>query len=351
MPTLKKNKTIRFSATISVVFLAFLLTIFSPRKAEAAWIPGIDPPIQRALDTAYDQLMGIIRGAAKQAAVKMLNGQLDVQMGGQNGNVAFVANWRSWLQDDPEKNASLIVNDNLSKMLGGRGNSLSYSSEGFSGTGNYANSLSQMEKDAINQENSLPKMTYEGDPSQMFASGNFDNMSLYFSGVNNPWAFDLAVQDQYQKELKLQISMNQTKVTAYSGFKGTVGSNGSITYPGSLTKELAANIQNLPNNVVAAATSIPEVISSVVSQMLTKMTQQGFSSVQKDSQNSQSTQNKLGSGIDGLISSNGPGAPFVDPLTSNLMNSSGGGLSGLPGGLSGISGGGLGGFSSGGLGF
>jgi len=304
----KKNK--KFVQAISVVILASSMLLFTPQKAAASWIP-IDPIIRTMLDIVQKQIVGIVMAAAKQAAVKMVNGQLDVQMGGQNGNVAFVANWRSWLVDEPRKNTEIIINDNLSKMLGGRGNSLSYSSEGFSGTGNYANSLSQMEKAAINQENALPKMTYEGDPSQMFASGNFENMSLYFSGVNNPWSFNISVQSQYNKELQTQMLMKQQIAGAYSGFKGTIGSDGNVTYPGSLTKEMAANIQNIPNIVIASANSIPEVITSAVTQMMTKMTQQGFSSVQNNSQKNSNTQNKLSNGINNYIDANGPGSIFT----------------------------------------
>ncbi len=318
----KKEKNIKLVQKISVVFLAGFLFLFSPQKTEAAWIVGLDPAIKEVLDIAHETIMGIIRGAAKTAATKMLNGQVNSLMAGNGTNgAAFITNWQDYLVTQPQNSTITYMNSYIAGMTGGRGNSTGYSSEGFGGTGNYASSLTQIAKNSLSQQNSTPKMTYEGDPSQMFASGNFKNMELYLSGVNNPRAFNMAVDSAYQKKLDEQKLIAQVLAMAYQGFKGTTNSNGTVTYPGSLAKELVAGIQNIPNNAIASATSIPEVITSVVSSMINTLFRNGFSSIQQSAQNQASTQNKLDSATNASASTNGP-STWTNPDTKSPYNPS-----------------------------
>jgi len=313
---LKNTKNSRPRQTISVIVLLSFLLFSCPTKTEAAFWPVIDPMITRALDTVYATVQGIILGAAKQAAVKMLNSQVDNLVSGNGSDdAAFITDWRDYLVTQPQNNTDTYMNSYLTKMTGGRGSSSGYSSEGFSGTGNYANTLAQMEKNKMAQQKSVQQMTYEGDPSTMFDSGNFKNMETFLDAdkPNNSWTFDMAFNNAYQQKLSSEQRTNQTRAIAYQGFKGTssgTGSDETITYPGSLTKDSVANIENLGNNVIASAQSIPEVISSVVSQMITKAIQKGFDGIQKSVQNNENSQNKLDSGTDNSVANNGPGILF-----------------------------------------
>ncbi|MFA7319287.1 MAG: hypothetical protein WC022_01685 [Parcubacteria group bacterium] len=311
-----KNKLAKNISTIFTIALFSLMFFSCPAKTQAAFWPGVDPPIQRMLDTIYQTIQGIIMGAAKQAAVKMLNSQIDslVSGNGSGGDgAAFITDWRDYLVIQPQNSTDTYMNSYLTKMTGGRGSSSGYSSEGFSGAGNYASSIVQMEKNNMTQRGKIPQMTYQSDPSKMFNSGNFKNLELYLSGVNNPWAADIAFQNAYQRKLDEQTLMQQTRAIAYQGFKGTssgTGDDETVTYPGSLTKDSVANVENIGNNVIASAQSIPEVISSVVSQMITKAIQKGFDGIQKSVQNEDSSQNKLDSGTNDSIANNGPGVLF-----------------------------------------
>ncbi len=310
----QKRKKINFIQLISIVFLALFLSLFSPQKTEAAWIPGMDPMIQRMLDTIYEQVVGMVMGAAKTAAVKMLNSQVDSLVSGKGtGNAAFITNWKDYLVTQPKNNTATYMNSRLTQMTAGKGSSTGYSSEGFSGSGNYASALTQAAKNSVAQKTAVPQMTYQSDPSKMFAGGNFKNLELYLSGINNPWSFSVAADNAYQEELANQKNIQQTQAVAYQGFKPTTSGTGDqqvVTRPGILTKETVANVENLPNNVIASAKSVPEVISSVVSQMIAKAIQQGFSGMQKSAQSQISTQSKLNSGMNNAMNTSGPAAQF-----------------------------------------
>ena len=310
----QKNKFGRSQKAILTLVLIAFLGFSYPAKTQAALWPAIDPIMSRMLDTVYDTVQGMILGSLKQSAVKILNSQVDSLVSGRGtGNAAFITNWQDYMVTQPQNNTKTYMNSYLTQMTAGKGSSTGYSSEGFSGSGNYAAALTQMAKNNITQMTAVPQMTYQSDPSTMFASGNFKNLELYLSGINNPWSFGAAADSAYQQQLATQQSIQQTQAIAYQGFKPTVsgtGANQIVTRPGILTKETVANVENLPNNVIANAKSVPEVISSVVSQMITKAIQQGFSGMQKSVQTQTSTQSKLTSGINSAVQTSGPAAQF-----------------------------------------
>ena len=302
------KKTI--SLCVMVVFVMFFL--FSPVKnAEAAFWPGVDPPIQRMLDTIYETIKGMIMGIAKKQAVMSLNSQMSSIIGGSaTGSAMFITDWEDYLIGQPEDITQNYMNDYLSQMTSGRGSTSGYESEGFSG--NYMAGLTQnASKNIINRQD--PEMTYEGDPADMFESGNFKNMSNYLSGINNPWAFNSWIEYKNQQELEKNQRVAETKARSYSGFIGTgeQSGQGNITNPGSLTLQDTASVHDLGNKVIAGAQSIPEVIVSVVSQLITRSVSQGFSSVQRNIQREVDyTQDQTSSDINSAIEKYGPGARF-----------------------------------------
>lgn len=313
-----RNNSIKKRQAIFIIALFSFLFFSYPAKTQAAFWPVIDPIIKRMLDTVYATIQGIILGASKQAAVKMLNSQVDSLMSGNGSSTdgaAFITDWRDYLEIQPLNNTTTYMNSRLTTMTSGRSSSSGYSSEGFSGTGSYANKLVQMEKTKMTEQNSVTKMTYEGDPAEMFASGNLKNSEIFLDAEkpNNGWTFDMDFDKNYQLKLAEQRRIYQTQAIANQSFKSTTsgtGDNQIVTRPGILTKDSVANIENIPNNVIASANSIPEVISSVVSQMITKAIQKGFDGIQKSVQNSENSQSKLDSGMNTYVTNNGPGILF-----------------------------------------
>ncbi len=317
---LKKNKLklrqklINVCLTTIFLFVLFFSPIQTP-KADA-WDAIPAQVFKQVLEEIDYELHGIILGMLKRTAVIILNGQVDNLMGGANGSsAAFITNWQSYLVDQPTEKAQTYINDYLSQMTIGRGTMTGYTSEGFAGNGNYMANLKQQALAKVNSSSAqeVPHITYESSPNQMFDNGNFKNMSNYLSGINNPWAFNLAVQNAYQKKLEEEKSVQQAKAIAYQGFKGTGddGANSSISNPGSLIKTNIANVQNISNVALGSATHPAEVVTLLVSQMITKAIHQGFSSVQSSiSREVNAIKYKNTKEINNSINKFGPGARF-----------------------------------------
>jgi hypothetical protein len=138
----------------------------------------------------------------------------------------------------------------------------------------------------------------------MFASGSLKNFELYLSGINNPWAFNIEFQNKQKQVFEETKQVAQAKSIANQGFPGTSAS------PGILAKEMMANVQNMPNAVLANATSLSEVITSLVSQMISRSITQGFSSVQRSVSRATSSVNRVNTSINNTVNTYGPGARF-----------------------------------------
>jgi hypothetical protein len=309
------KKTLLFTKKTLLVFFVFFVFLFSSTpKAKATIWPGVDPIIKTGLDQIRDMLNNLIVGVMKQAAVTMLNTQVNSLVSrSTDGQSAFITNWEDYLIDRPENRTDLYMNDYISEMTQGKGTYSNYSTGGNAGSANHSADLKSLAQNNLENQKKTPQITYEGDPENMFSSGSFKDMEMYLSGVNNPWAFDMAVQNEQQKELEKQTLLSQTRSLAYQGFIGTSGgSTHTVSYPGSLTKDAVANTENIPNMVLGNAQDIPEVIiSAVISQMITRAIQQGFSGVQKNIQkNIRDVENKQNSNLNRRIKDLGPGARF-----------------------------------------
>jgi len=327
---------------ITIVFLLSIGISFSPIFSQKtfAWteIPG--QIFKQTLEKIDYNLNGIILGTLKMQAARMLDQQVSKLIGGTVGSGAmFITNWESFLITEPQRQADRYVNDYLSQLTRGRGSYSSYVSvprsyvlgasdsknnEGFFGgkvlgsddevysSGNYYEELLNVGKSATS-ERVEPQITYEESPAYMFSDGNFKKMNLYLSGINNPWAFDIYAQNKYQEYLQNQKQIASDQAKAYSGYKGTMR-NGVIVTPGSLTAQTIANVQDMGNKIIAAATHPAEIISSVVSNIVTKAMLSGIGAVSSvvDRQVNQVT-DKVVNEVNGNLSKYGP---------SSLYNSS-----------------------------
>jgi len=312
---------------IFAIVLALALSLFPSNRSRAALWPAIDPIIKQQLEEVAYHINGIILGTLKQAAAKMLNDQVGKLVGGTSVDSAkFITDWRDFLVKKPENTTNNYINDYLGKVTSGKGSGYIPSAQSGEGFGkSYTSQLVEGAK-KVTSEKEEPKLTYPGDPSQMFASGNFQNMNLYFSGINNPWAFSMNAQQEYQKKLEEEQKIADAKAQAYFGFKGTektdAKGNGLITNPGSITALNVANVQDIGNKILAAATHPEEVITSVVSQIITKAIEKGIGEVESNiNREIEKVQNKINSATDTNTQIFGPGAQYNNP--SNSGNCSG----------------------------
>ncbi|MDO9231240.1 MAG: hypothetical protein Q7U36_02015 [bacterium] len=296
-----KNKIIK--RTVLSGFLLFVFCFYNIPKSQAAFWPAVDPGITSGLQKILEMVNGLIVGTLKQQAVKMLNSQVDILAGsGADGEPTFIINWETYLVDEPMNETNLYMNDYISQMTRGRNSSSLYSTEGFSGPANYGAQLGQAAGILGKAKN--PELSYEGDPSQMLQTGNFKNMELYLSGVNNPWSFKIAVQAEQQRVFENKKFAAQNKAIANQGFPGTA------TSPGILTKELMANAQDMPNKILQAASSIPEVTTALVTQMINQSITQGFVSVRSKTAKATAGVTKYTNATNQAMTTYGPAARF-----------------------------------------
>lgn len=349
---MKKNKTkfklSAFRKTILVFSFSLLISFLPTHKSSAALWPAIDPIYQRVLDTMYEQLQGIIMGALKQSAAKMINQQVTKLVGGSSSSSAmFITDWEDYLIHQPKNQANTYMNDYLSKITKGKGSSSSYSynslglvlgaydsktKEGFSegkvlgeSTGSIASSdnyyetlLDTAKGSTVDKKELYPD--YEGSPSKMFSNGNWDKLNSYLSGVNNPWAFDIQAQNKYEQYKEDQRMQYFARSIAYKGYTGTI-QNGRVTTPGSTVEQAVANAQDIGNKILAAAKNPGEMISSIVSQIVTQAIQQGIGTVSKmvDEQVSQVT-SQVNSTLNSNIEEFGPSSLFNSSSSSSRIS-------------------------------
>lgn len=360
-----------FKKIIFICFLSVALA-FAPihtHKA-GAWLEFAGQILRTVLDQIRDLINGIIMGMLKQIAVQSLNKEMGGMIGGSSSqNAKFITDWTDYMYTQPKQTADKFMNDYLSQVTRGRGSMSNYipnnnasglladnyegvgdgsfaygmaqndpaygrliqtaQAKGFdlsgvtNNAGNYMQGLVDGAKKQTTEQVEAA-ITYVGNPAQnLFAGGNFKNLNTYLSGINNPWAFNINAQQKYQEQLAQQIDINRTMGQAYNGFKGTMSGN-LITNPGSLIKENMANVQDLGNKVLANAKNMPEVITSVVQQMITQSIQSGIGNAQRNIQREvQNVQNKAAQEINSQAQQYGPQA-----LYGNVQNQLQGAISG-----------------------
>lgn len=312
-----------FRKTIFSILLSFFLLsnifVFYPKKAEA-WdaIPG------HIVDNAMDEILAVIKGitlaAVKQAAVEMILEETEKFMDDVTGiGTRFITDWQDYLVDLPERETTKFMNDYLSGITQGRSSSryrnqsvgtiLSYekSYEGFGGRDSYEFALAEKaraegdntdlqqytayNRDAvlenigksIIEDDGTMDVTYHKDAGAMFDDGNFGNMSVYLSGINNPWSFSYHIQQKKNAYLEQKKDQQRTVSQAYNGFNGQT-EEGMVTRPGILDAWLKINSEDVGNKVIASANTIYEAIVSAVTQAITRSIKQGVGAVKSRAQ-------------------------------------------------------------------
>ena len=306
-----------FSTIILIIFLSISLA-FSPIQAKPAdaWMAIPSVYIKTMLDKIRIMINGIIVGALKQAAIQALNKSISGFVSGNGPQTSkIISNYNDFLYNEPRQKADLYINDYISQTTGGQSSS-NYSTEGISlsspasGGAGYMSQLASMAKNNISARTTMMKPTYVGNPGDnLFANGNMDNFNSYLSGINNPWAYDLYVQQKYQEKLTREQEIAKAEALAGRGYK-SVKQGDQIITPGALIETTMANALDVGNKVLAGATDPAEVITSIVQQLIMQTMQNGIGNAKSNSQKSSTN------------SSNG--SNWTNPDTGQAYNSGGG---------------------------
>jgi hypothetical protein len=305
---------LKIKIIIFAAILFFSVTLSAAPARAGMWGESIMAEEMGQMETAIQKIInGVIMGAAKQAAVKAIEGQISniVSGGGSGtGDAMFVTNWQKYLFMDPAKKTELIMNDWFNSVSGGKSSSSNYSSA--SGSGDYAGQLIKQTKDALlnNRPPTINIQEFAKDPTQPFAEGNWRGFNALISNpVNNAFGLALTAQQEYLSKLEEEQQKANTKAIAAQGFIDTTdggsggglsGSSGSskeptVTTPGIITKEIQANAENMSSQVMVNARDIPEVITALVTKLVTKTITQGIGKAAQNAQRSDSSTGTSGS--------------------------------------------------------
>ena len=167
-----KNKAITFRKNILVLILVICF-IFSPAvRPVQAWDAIPAALMKFGLETVRQVIEGIQRGIVKQAAITALNQEYDYLLTGRSaGGARIVSDYNDYLVRQPQNQANVFINDYISQSIRGRGSLSGYNSAGGEGVGgSYMGRLAIGAKATTSGQPSIVRPTYEGNPSQMFAT-------------------------------------------------------------------------------------------------------------------------------------------------------------------------------------
>lgn len=269
------------------IFLLFTLCVnfFAAPAAHASiWFENFGAAgFKQVMETLISQIMAMIRGMLKQMAVRMITQQVNKLVGGgSSGTAMFISNWSSFLIDQPFNEADTYLNDFFSNSLGGADSVSNYSSGSEGVMGNYSSYLKGVAASAIYSETPKYNLSqYASSPGEVFAKGNWQGfMALISNPANNQFGYTILAQKNFQDRVAAAKEKAQTKAISYQGYVGKE-SNGQTITPGSLVKDMQADVQDLGNKVVAGAQGIPEVISSLAARLIMDTIQQGVGNAQR----------------------------------------------------------------------
>jgi hypothetical protein len=336
-----KNKINKKIKVLVFIFLFAIIGFFpsqKPAQAVDCWFIPCDGIFEQAMDMIKSALLAIL----KEEGASMISDSV-------GGAAKYVKNTNEFLESDPTKavnkefdkylkegiaqgksSASSYVN--IAQINSKNANAYASNFEGVgpdsfriglyknnpqiesfiesasaastsgsmtSSAGNYLNKMVEDAKKAtINKVE--PAVTYAGDPSKMFESGNFKNLNTYASGINNPWAFQSNATAVYEKKLTTAKEQAKTEYIAGQGFLPTKDSKGNIKTPAITTKDIVSKSKTVGNDVLANAQDIPTAMISMIATMAAGTIKDGIESKQETKDNS-SKKNDLQGQMDDLM--------------------------------------------------
>ena len=306
---LNKNRKKIFDLMLLFVIFASFFLFSKPAKADywnGAMLASIWKRTMERIDKKMDALiMSITKEIAISTIVDNVNNTIS---GGSSGNPLFISDWRNFLFEEPAEKSRLYMNDFFTSVTSGRGSTSYDSSEvafnyepgsntscnygakcvegastlregvvkgsstfgGLVGGGNYENYLIQQAK-SLTTDIVQPKTdlrNYVDSPSQMFSTGNWRAFGSFISNpANNPYGSTLIFQEEYHAKLAQEEKLAEVQGISYDGFEG-VTSDGLVTTPGSVIKDIQSQTLDLGNKIVAAADDPEEVITAVVNKVV-----------------------------------------------------------------------------------
>ncbi|MFZ2187302.1 MAG: hypothetical protein WAV46_01605 [Candidatus Moraniibacteriota bacterium] len=314
-----------------LMFLSVTFGLF-PQPAHAqAWgaVNIFSDLMMNVVETIKRQMEGMLLGTLKMAAIQTLNNQVSQLVGGSaGGRPLFITDYNEFLYQGPRQRTDLYMNDFFSTTTRGKGSSANYIGVGDMGGlgGNYAAYLRSVAESTTTRRgaaNVYDLEEYVASPDQLFARGDFRGLNAFFSNpANNTFGYTLQAEEAYQNQLDQEEQMAMAKAIAAGGFLPNE-KNGVVTAPAATIEAAMTNVQNIPNQMIAAASNPGELLSGVVSAMANKLVsnlvQKGVGEVQsKITKEISSVNNKMYGEINNATKTLGPAVRYMGDINKNL---------------------------------
>lgn len=328
-----KNSSKRFFLRGLFLFVLVLNLALSASPVRAGvWGESIAATLLgETLEVIKRQIEGAILGTLKVAAIKVLNSKVAQMVGGSSvGDALFITDWGDFLYNNPAEKTKLFMNDFFTLTTRGKYASANYVGIGdVAGnvSGNYAGYLRARAENSIGvfDQKTGSYMEYDLDqyadnPERMFLEGDWRGFNAFFSNpMNNPFGYELVAQGVYAERLAQEQEAAKTRAIS-PGFVGPTDANGNTIAPAATIEAMTVNVQNIGNNLIAAAENPGEFLSGVVGALVNKtvssLVQRGVGQVQANIQRGiDSVDNKVVGALNQANRALGPAAQFTSEVS------------------------------------
>ena len=277
----QKTKKLFFPILVAVFFLFVVSSL--PAKADAWGMNLAAASLKQVMEVIYTTIQGAIKGALKQAAVEMINDTIGNMMSGAGGTqgTMFITNWDDELIYAPAKKTDIYMDKLLKARYKGRSSDYRASGQGEGVQANYFAYMDQTVRGSLKNSSSQANV-YDSckDPMNPFAQ---EDMRCWMEVAGMPMNDVLEFQQLSMATYEQEQTKAITQAEAYNGFKARKSGDYVIT-PGSTLQDIQSQTEDIGNKILANATSIPEIITSVVTRLVTKTINQGIGNVQRSIQ-------------------------------------------------------------------
>ena len=280
---------------LSVLIITAVLLVFLAPAQKAQAIPVVElggnlvanivSQIQSIINTAsttvmkindiqryaWDKMNQYMLPALKASSIRAVNSAVTSAIGqGNKGKAQFVTDWKDYLYQQPQKEATSYMNTFFESTLSSSSTKtvaegVQTSSSG-SATANYSDYMKQQAQDAYKGTSTGCKMdfqSYAKNPKQMFEDQSFRGFMAFMEPCNNPYSYSEIAKVQYDNQLaiKKDIAKSQQSNGWLPKFDKTTG---AVSAPSTLYQNAMEQASQLANQAVVNAQSYADLVSSAV---------------------------------------------------------------------------------------
>ncbi len=276
-----QNKKIqKFFSFILIFVISLSFFGFSPNKAKAGYWgePMQAAAFQNLWQEMYDAFREALRGMLKKQAANLIIDRVRSLLTGRSSRSLMIGDYEDYIFGNAQREAKLFSNNFFRSI-----------------TRNVSSSTNRIQRSVqktieneieIQTENLGPDIDnyVQGGADNLFDTRKGGGTSAVMATVANPYnnAFGSYLRTSQIVEAKMEASQRsaEARAVAGQGFDSKTDAGTSlIDLPGSITKEIVATAETLPMAMVAAATSMPEIIGTMAAEVVSKALESGIAKI------------------------------------------------------------------------